>query len=186
MKIIGRKEIEEMAQGGVFRASKDMILTPLAKDWAHENNVLIEEEEKDLFTKVKNEVKRENPGASDDDIRMAYMEVVANAGGKKDSPNYYHRQTIAKLEKAVVSVTGKNRPGIVAKLTDVIAQDGGNLLDIQQTIVNEFFTMVLVVDISTLKGDFAAFRKKVLDASKVIGVDSRIIHEGVLHAMHRI
>ena len=167
-----------------------MIITPLARDWAHENNIAIEQEDKDLFSKVKNEVKKINPSASEEDIRMAYMEAVANVGGgtndKKDNPSYYYRETLAKEEKAIISVMGRNVPGIVAKLTETIAKENGNLLDIQQTIVSGFFTMVLVVDISGLRVDFAQFRKKILDSSKQIGVDTKIIHEGVLHAMHRI
>ncbi len=187
MKVIGRKEIEDFSQGGIFRASRDMIITPLAQDFARERNIHIEYEDKDIFAKVAAEVKRENPQASEEDIRIAYLEVVAKAGGKAaDNPSYYQRMTAGKKEKAVISVTGRNRTGVVAKMADTIAKESGDILDIQQTIVNEFFTMVIVVDITGLKNDFSQFRKKILDVAKEIGVDARIIHEGVLHAMHRI
>ena len=69
-------------------------------------------------------------------------------------------------EKAIVSVTGKNHSGIVAKLSAVIAEDSGNFLDIQQTIVNEYFTMVIVVDISGLNCDFSVFKEHLLTAAK--------------------
>ncbi len=186
MKVIGRKEIEEFSRGGVFRASGDMIITPLARDWARENNVEIEETDKEVFTRIKNEVKSRNPQASEEDIKMAYMEVLAEETRKSEDPGYFHRQTIAKEERAVISVMGKNSVGIVAKLTECIAREGGNLLDLQQKIVGDFFTLVIIVDISGLGSDFAAFRKKVLDKSRDVGVDTKIIHEGVLHAMHRI
>lgn len=92
-------------------------------------------------------------------------------------------------ERAVVTSTGFNSPGIVAALTSTIFECGGDIRDISQTIVSDFFTMIMIVDISRLseKGiTFKEFKRKLTEKAKEVGVEVVVIHEDILKSMHRI
>ncbi|TFG02601.1 MAG: ACT domain-containing protein [Promethearchaeota archaeon] len=88
--------------------------------------------------------------------------------------------------KAIVSVIGMDKPGIVAGVSTVLANHGVNITDISQSYAQEFFTMIMVVDFekstSTLK-EVDEDLKKIGDD---IGVFVSIQHEDVFKAMHRI
>lgn len=92
-------------------------------------------------------------------------------------------------QRAVVTTTGLNRPGIVAMLTHTIAQMGVDILDISQTIVSDFFTMIIVADLEGTRERGLTFRqfKDELEASAhALGVEIMVVHEDILNAMHRI
>ncbi|MFX0073605.1 MAG: ACT domain-containing protein [Candidatus Hermodarchaeota archaeon] len=88
--------------------------------------------------------------------------------------------------KAIVSVIGMDKPGIVAGVSTILAKHQVNITDISQSYAQEFFTMIMVVDFekspSTLK-EVDEDLKKVGDE---IGVFISIQHEDIFKAMHRI
>jgi len=91
--------------------------------------------------------------------------------------------------RAIVSSTGLNAPGIVARLSSEIAACDVDILDISQTIVAGFFTMLMVVDLSRLEKAslaFADFRDRMEAAAKELGIEVTTTHEKVLHAMQRL
>ena len=88
--------------------------------------------------------------------------------------------------RAVLTTTGKNRRGIVAKMTQVIAEAGGDILDISQTLVSDYFTMIIVVDIARLEASFEEFKERVLEASRSLDVQTMMMHEDVMAALHRV
>lgn len=88
--------------------------------------------------------------------------------------------------RAVVTVIGKDRVGIIAKASAECAKYGANIEDISQTVLNEYFTMIMLVSINDLKIDFAEFATAMNKAGGDMGVDIRVMHEDIFNSMHRI
>ena len=88
--------------------------------------------------------------------------------------------------KAVVTVTGKDKIGIIAKASAECSKYGANIIDISQTVMKDYFAMIMLVDISTLNISFADFAEEMKAAGEELGVDVRAMHEDIFNAMHRI
>lgn len=83
--------------------------------------------------------------------------------------------------KAIVTVVGKDKPGIIARVTSFLADKGANVEDISQTVLQDWFTMIMLVD--TGDKSVAELRE---GADKLEGVNVTIQHEDIFTAMHRI
>ena len=88
--------------------------------------------------------------------------------------------------KAVVTVTGKDKVGIIAMASAECAKYGANIVDISQTVLSEYFAMIMMVSIEGLTVDFAEFADAMSKAGERNGVDIRVMHEDIFNSMHRI
>ena len=88
--------------------------------------------------------------------------------------------------KAVITVIGKDKVGIIAFASAECAKYGANIIDISQTVMKEYFAMIMLVEISGVTVDFAAFANAMEKAGKDNGVDIRVMHEDIFNSMHRI
>lgn len=88
--------------------------------------------------------------------------------------------------RVVVTVVGKDKVGIIAKVTSVLSEEDVNVLDISQTILQDFFTMIMLVDITNCKADFNTLKEKLEQTGKEIGMKITMQHEDVFQYMHRI
>lgn len=88
--------------------------------------------------------------------------------------------------KAVVTVTGKDKVGIIAMASAECAKYGANIIDISQTVLSEYFAMIMMVSLESLTVDFAAFADAMTKAGGENGVDIRVMHEDIFNTMHRI
>ena len=88
--------------------------------------------------------------------------------------------------RAIVTVIGKDRVGIIADVTALLAQYGVNVLDISQTVLQEYFTMIMLVDLSGINVPFAALSRALEAAGAERGLQIRAQREEVFNAMHRI
>ena len=88
--------------------------------------------------------------------------------------------------KAVVSVIGKDSVGIIAKVSAGCAECGANILDISQTVLNEYFTMIMLVDIQKLACPFNDFVDRMAALGKKDGLEIHVMHEDIFNSMHRI
>ena len=88
--------------------------------------------------------------------------------------------------KAVITVTGKDKVGIIAFASAKCAECGANIVDISQTVMQDYFAMIMLVELEGLKVDFAAFADNMSSAGKENGVDIRVMHEDIFNSMHRI
>ncbi|MCI5779831.1 MAG: ACT domain-containing protein [Lentisphaeria bacterium] len=88
--------------------------------------------------------------------------------------------------KAVISVTGRDACGIIAKVSAVCAEKKVNILDISQTVLQDYFSMIMLVDVTEITEPFAAF----VDRMTRLGTENRLaihaMHEDIFNAMHRI
>ena len=88
--------------------------------------------------------------------------------------------------KAIVSVIGTDKRGIIAKVSTALWEMNINVEDISQTIMQSYFTMIMLVDISEAKMSFEEIGNKLKQTGEEIGVDIRIQSEAIFQAMHRI
>ncbi|MBJ8349931.1 ACT domain-containing protein [Streptococcus zalophi] len=87
--------------------------------------------------------------------------------------------------KAIVTVIGKDRTGIVAKVATKIADLNLNIDDISQTVLDDFFTMMMVVS-SSKQMDFALLRQELSDYGKEINVSIKIQSTTIFESMHHL
>jgi ACT domain-containing protein len=90
------------------------------------------------------------------------------------------------MEKVVITITGQDKTGIVANISNVLAKNNVNILDIRQSIMDGLFIMIMLVDISTSEKDFMDIEKKLNKAGEEIGVKVIVQHENIFKYMHRI
>lgn len=88
--------------------------------------------------------------------------------------------------RAVVTVTGKDKKGIIAKVSSFLAEKGINVEDISQTILQDYFAMIMLVDISDLKAELSELAKECEELGREIGMSIRMQHEAIFNAMHNI
>ena len=88
--------------------------------------------------------------------------------------------------KAVVTVTGKDKVGIIALASTECARHGANIEDISQTVLDGYFAMIMLVSIGGLSVDFSLFREEMKKLGEANGVDIRVMHEDIFNTMHRI
>lgn len=88
--------------------------------------------------------------------------------------------------KAVISVIGTDKIGIIAKVTTVLAESYVNILDISQTIMSDYFTMIMVVDLSSIKCTFNSLKQKLEDLGDEMGLSIKIQHQDIFDAMHNL
>lgn len=90
-----------------------------------------------------------------------------------------------KQRRAVVSVIGKDQVGIIAKVTTVLAENKVNILDISQTILQDFFTMMMLVDV-TNHNDLESLQKQFTEIGNSLGLTITLQLEEIFQAMHRV
>ena len=88
--------------------------------------------------------------------------------------------------KAIVTVVGKDKVGIIAMASAECAKYGANIVDISQTVMKDYFAMIMLVDIDGLTTDFRGFVEGFEKAGGECGVDIRVMHEDIFNSMHRI
>jgi ACT domain-containing protein len=90
------------------------------------------------------------------------------------------------MKKAVVTVIGKDKVGIIAAASAECAKYGANIEDITQTVLNEYFAMIMLITIDKLSIGFSEFAEIMKNAGGELGVDIRVMHEDIFNTMHRI
>ena len=88
--------------------------------------------------------------------------------------------------KAIVTVIGKDRVGITAAVCALLAQHNINILDISQTVLQEYFTMVMLVDTAACNASVGEMADILEQAGKEQNLSIRIQREDIFNAMHRI
>lgn len=88
--------------------------------------------------------------------------------------------------KAVITVTGKDNMGIIAKVSTECAEYGVNIIDISQSVLKEYFAMIMLVDIDKIKIPFNDFVDHMVKLGETLGLDIHAMHEDLFNCMHRI
>ncbi len=90
------------------------------------------------------------------------------------------------MKRAVITVVGKDTVGIIAKVCTYLANENVNILDISQTILKEFFNMIMIVDMSIAGNDFVKIANGLEELGNSMGLVIRIQREDIFDMMHRI
>ena len=88
--------------------------------------------------------------------------------------------------KAVISVIGKGAVGIIAKIITACAGYGVNILDISQTVLNGYFTMIMITDIRQLNVGFTEFVDGMERLGRENSLEIHAMHEDIFNSMHKI
>lgn len=88
--------------------------------------------------------------------------------------------------RAIVTVIGKDKVGIIAGVSKVLSDNRVNILDISQTILQEYFTMIMLVDFTESKISFSEVQKLLDNIGKELGVSIIMQQEEIFNAMHKI
>lgn len=90
------------------------------------------------------------------------------------------------MKKTVITVVGKDTVGIIAKVCTYLAEKNINILDISQTIVQDYFNMVMIVDINKSSRHFGEIADDLAKVGDEIGVQIKVQSEDIFNIMHRI
>ena len=90
------------------------------------------------------------------------------------------------MKKCIVTVLGKDTVGIVAKVCTYLAENEINILDISQTIIQGYFNMMVITDVTDLKKDFTVLCDEMAKLGEEIGVNIRCQREEIYEKMHRL
>lgn len=90
------------------------------------------------------------------------------------------------MKKALVSVTGVDKPGIIAKVSTALFELNVNVLEISQTILDGYFTMLMIVDVTGASVEFSKIAERLNEVGQELGEVVNIQRADIFDAMHRI
>ncbi len=88
--------------------------------------------------------------------------------------------------RAIVTVIGKDDIGILAKVSSVCSEYKANVIEVTQSVLQDMFAMIMLVDISKLNIPFAELSDKMSELGKELGLSITTMHEDVFNCMHHI
>ncbi len=88
--------------------------------------------------------------------------------------------------RAIVTVIGKDDVGILAKVSSVCSEYKANVIEVTQSVLQDMFAMIMLVDISKLSIPFAELSDKMSELGKELGLSITAMHEDVFNCMHHI
>lgn len=213
-RIITHAELSTIPDGGTVPLEEGAELTPLARERAAARGLRIERRSAGVATHggdtealaaavVEQVVSR--IGASSAEAMEAVTREVLDALGAGTTPgttlgagpaglppsadycsSYLSSERRRARRRAVLTTTGRNRPGIVARIATAIADQGGDIVDISQTLVGDYFTMLLIVDIGDLRVPFADFQTALKQVASELGIQAILMHEDLVTSLHRV
>ena len=90
------------------------------------------------------------------------------------------------MKKAVVSILGADRKGIIANVTRILYEYDANILDISQTIISGLFSMILIADISSEHCAFDKLNESLTELGRELNVQIRVQRSEIFEAMHQV
>ena len=140
----------------------------------------------DLIYRITRAVyERLGPGADEQMVEQLVTDIYrevnqANAaGGPSQSPS-------GSSERMIISVFGMDHPGIVAGVSQILAEASCSIIDINQTVVQGKFAMVIIGDTSRARESTAELKERLRLAGQTLGVNIYAQREDLFNAMHRI
>ena len=89
-------------------------------------------------------------------------------------------------KQAIITVLGRDKIGIIAAVSGALAQGHANILDINQTIIQDMFTMAMLVDYSQMEPSFDDMRQQLAALGEEMGIEIRMQRKEIFDAMHRV
>ncbi|MDF1661419.1 MAG: ACT domain-containing protein [Planctomycetota bacterium] len=165
-KFITRQDVTNNAKDGVLEIGPNDVITAAAEEIAGRRNISI--------------VRQDESGASQPGSTPVQRPAIA-------APSRLDRTGDSDLrDHVIVSAVGRNRSSVLAEITMRLAELNANILDIRQTIVREYFSLILIADIHEISGDFKGFKMALEQLSTEGDYQITVQHEAVFRAMQRI
>ena len=101
-------------------------------------------------------------------------------------PNQTKEAGTAQTCRAIITIIGSDRVGIIAGIANVLADANVNILDISQSVIREFFTMIMMVDLAGSAISFHALSERLQTKGQELSVRVEIHREEIFKAMHRV
>jgi ACT domain-containing protein len=98
----------------------------------------------------------------------------------------YQQIEAADSQRIIVAAFGKNRPGVVAAITAELAQLSCSIEDMSQTLMQDFFSLIMIVDTRQCAMDFSALRDRIQSTETQLGMKVYVMREDIFRYMHRI
>jgi ACT domain-containing protein len=203
-RVVSHTEIAAVPEGGTVTIDADTIVTPLAAEEARARGIVIARQNAagvapTLVRQVARQVVARMGDARPEVLEAVVAEVMHAIGSGEASadlvevgPGIDYCQMCLEQERArtrhraILTTTGRNQKGIVARVTGKIAELGGDILDISQTLVGDYFTMIVVIDANSLGVPFADFKAAMEREVQAMGLQAMMMHEDVVNSLHRV
>lgn len=88
--------------------------------------------------------------------------------------------------RAVITVVGKDTVGILAKVSGVCSEFNANVIEVTQSVLQDMFAMIMLIDISKLQGGFSELQEKLSALGTDMNLSIHTMHEDIFNSMHRI
>ncbi|MBQ7784339.1 MAG: ACT domain-containing protein [Oscillospiraceae bacterium] len=88
--------------------------------------------------------------------------------------------------KAVITVIGKDAVGILAKVSSICAENNANVIEVTQSVMQDMFAMIMLVDISSISKDFSVLQDTLSELGDSLGLKIHTMHEDIFNTMHSI
>ncbi|MDE5946651.1 MAG: ACT domain-containing protein [Oscillospiraceae bacterium] len=88
--------------------------------------------------------------------------------------------------RAVITVIGKDTVGILHKVSGICAEFNVNVIEVTQSVLQDMFAMIMLVDISEINGDFSALVDRMTSLGTELGLSIHTMHEDIFNSMHSV
>lgn len=88
--------------------------------------------------------------------------------------------------RAILTVVGRDTVGILAKISTLCSECNVNIIEVSQSILQDMFCMIMLVDVSKSNVEFTAFASKCEESGNALGLSVKAMHEDIFNTMHRI
>lgn len=121
--------------------------------------------------------------ASPDSVKKVVSSIVDNMETKVKTEPTLNDKTSGRI---IITAFGLNKPGIVAAITKALGEQNCDIQDITQKLMDEFFTMIMIVDISSSPNDFKGVQDVLSNIAESLKIKIYCQHEDIFRSMHRI
>lgn len=148
-------------------------------------------DEKDIRKITEEAVKQLGENTSPEFIEMVVKQTINRLNTSSEQQKVDHNPLKHAVmnqpgNRIIVTAFGKNRVGILAGLTSILAKHQCDILDLTQKLLQEFFTIMILVDISNSPDDFETIKAETTRVGEELDLKVIIQHEEIFNAMHRI
>ena len=121
--------------------------------------------------------------ASPDSVKKIVSNIIDKAEAKENQFTFSDEKNSGRM---IITAFGLNKPGIVAAVTKALGEASCDIQDITQKLMNEFFTMIMIVDLSSSPKDFKAVQDIMSEVANNLKIKIYCQHEDIFRNMHRI
>lgn len=121
--------------------------------------------------------------ASPDSVKKIVSNIIDKAETKETQFTFSDEKNSGRM---IITAFGLNKPGIVAAVTKALGEASCDIQDITQKLMNEFFTMIMIVDLSSSPKDFKAVQDIMSEVANNLKIKIYCQHEDIFRNMHRI